>query len=296
MADEQARKRLGRGLAALIGELDATTPAGRPAETRADRKVPIEHIRANPANPRRSFGEAELAELAASIAEHGIVQPLLVRPVHGHGDLGGARFEIIAGERRWRAAQKAGLHEVPVVVREVGDRQALELAIIENVQRADLNAIEEAMGYQQLIDDHGYSQADLGQVIGKSRSHVANTLRLMKLPAAVRDMVGDGRLSAGHARALVTAENPAALANRIVAQGLSVRQTEAMTQNATASTTKKALPAKNADVAALERQLEERLGLRISIAYSESGAGELKIRFRNDDQLEAVCRRLENGI
>ena len=187
--------------------------------------MPIEFLSPNPRNPRRNFAEAELADLAQSIREHGIVQPVVVRP---SGEAG--RYEIIAGERRWRAAQRAGLTEIPVIVRDVNDRVALELAIIENVQRADLNPVEEALGYQQLIDEHSYTQADLGQIIGKSRSHVANTLRLLKLPDPVRDMLVDGSLSAGHARTLVTADDPAGLARRIVEGGLSVRQAEALAQ------------------------------------------------------------------
>lgn len=296
MADENTKKRLGRGLAALIGELDTPAPGARSAaETRADRRVPIEHIRANPANPRRSFDEENLADLAASIAEHGIVQPLLVRPVHG-GDPGGARFEIIAGERRWRAAQKAGLHDLPVVIRDVEDRQALELAIIENVQRSDLNAVEEAQGYQQLIDEYDYTQADLGRVISKSRSHVANTLRLLKLPDAVREMISDGRLSAGHARTLVTAQDPVGLATRIVRDGLSVRQAEALAQQVAGETrpAQRRTTEQNSDIVALEKRIEDSLGLRVGIKCDDSGAGEMRIRFRSVDQLDAVCRLLQD--
>ncbi|MFZ1814874.1 MAG: ParB/RepB/Spo0J family partition protein [Rhizobiaceae bacterium] len=301
MADDNSRKRLGKGLAALIGELDAPAPARKDvADNRADRRVPIEHVRANPANPRRHFNEEELADLTRSITEHGIVQPILVRPVRG-GDLGGAKFEIIAGERRWRAAQKAGLHEVPVILRDVEDKQALELAIIENVQRSDLNAIEEALGYQQLIDGYDYSQNELAEVIGKSRSHVANTLRLMKLPESVRTMVAEGSLSAGHARTLVTASNPSALAERIVRDGLSVRQAELLAQNAAEkgskgndSTRKQAV--RNADIEALERRLTDALGLKVSVSFDIKGGGEMKIRYRNVEQLDDVCRRLESGI
>ena len=191
----------------------------------SDGNVPIEFVTANPKNPRRNFADAELTDLAQSIREHGIVQPVLVRPMRESG-----RYEIIAGERRWRAAQRAGLSQIPVIVRDVNDRTALELAIIENVQRADLDPVEEARGYQQLIDEHNYTQADLGQVIGKSRSHVANTLRLLKLPDVILDMLVDGALSAGHARTLVTATDPAGLAKRIVEDGLSVRQAEALAQ------------------------------------------------------------------
>ena len=301
MADDNSRKRLGRGLAALIGDLDTPTAAVRAGnEARADRKVPIEHIRANPNNPRRFFNEEDLQDLSRSISEHGIVQPILVRPVCDGGDLGGARFEIIAGERRWRAAQKAGLHEVPVLIREVEDKQALELAIIENVQRADLNAIEEAQGYQQLIDEYDYSQNELATVIGKSRSHVANTLRLMKLPENVRVMVSEGVLSAGHARTLVTAAAPEHLAQKIVRDGLSVRQAEALAQQVEDPATRKVggtgSAVRDADLEALERRLGDMLGLKISISDNGKGGGDLKIRYRTLEQLDAVCRKLESGI
>ena len=225
MSDDLSRKRLGRGLAALIGEIEAPETAAPKPAVGADRKVPIEFIGPNPRNPRRSFGEAELVDLAQSIREHGVVQPVIVRPAKEAG-----RFELIAGERRWRASQRAGLAEIPVIIRDVSDRVALELAIIENVQRADLNPLEEAQGYQQLVDEHDYTQADLANVIGKSRSHVANTLRLLKLPDVIRDMLSEGQLSAGHARTLVTAADPVGLAKRIIQGGLSVRQAEALAQ------------------------------------------------------------------
>ena len=300
MTEDNSKKRLGRGLAALIGELDQPAPAVREAsEARSDRRIPIEHIRANPSNPRRHFNEEELADLTRSITEHGIVQPILVRPVRG-GDLGGAKFEIIAGERRWRAAQRAGLHEVPVILRNVEDKQALELAIIENVQRSDLNAIEEAQGYQQLIDEYDYSQNELATVIGKSRSHVANTLRLMKLPESVRVMVSEGVLSAGHARTLVTAAAPEQLAQKIVRDGLSVRQAEALAQQVEDPATQKVggtgSAVRDADIEALERRLGDMLGLKISISDNGKGGGDLKIRYRTLEQLDAVCRKLESGI
>ena len=237
MSEDPSRRRLGRGLAALIGEIDR--PAPGVAAKNADGTAPIEFLSANPKNPRRSFGEAELADLTQSIKDHGVVQPVVVRP----SPVQSGRYEIIAGERRWRAAQRAGLSDIPIIVRDVNDRTALELAIIENVQRADLNPVEEALGYQQLIDEHGYSQADLGQVIGKSRSHVANTLRLLKLPDVIRDMLVDGALSAGHARTLVTAADPAGLAKRIVEEGLSVRQAEALAQMPAGPTPTRAKPA-----------------------------------------------------
>jgi ParB family chromosome partitioning protein len=227
-----------------------------------------------------------------------------VRSIRPGGQLAenGARFEIIAGERRWRAAQKAGLHEVPVVIREVGDKQALELAIIENVQRSDLNPLEEARGYQQLIDDHDYSQSDLGTVIGKSRSHVANTLRLLKLPKAVQEYVHSGALSAGHARALVTVSDPQHLAERIVRDGLSVRQTEALAQDkpqgegGVSGRQVKALETKSGDAIALERRLSDTLGLKVSIDWRGDGSGEIRIKYKTLDQLESVSRRLEDSL
>jgi ParB family transcriptional regulator, chromosome partitioning protein len=301
MAEDNSRKRLGRGLAALIGDSETAGTMGmRPsAEARSDRKAPIEHLRANANNPRRHFNDGELDDLARSIREHGIVQPILVRTAK-NSEAGAARFEIIAGERRWRAAQRAGLHEVPIIIREVEDRQALELAIIENIQRADLNALEEARGYQQLIEEYKYSQSDLGDVIGKSRSHVANTLRLLKLPAEVQELVNSGALSAGHARTLVTAQDPRKLAERIVNEGLSVRQAEMLAQETQQEAGAAARPGrapetKNADAAALERRLSDLLGLQVTVNWSEAGAGDIKIRYRTLDQLEGVCRRLENG-
>ncbi len=314
MSDDNSKKRLGRGLAALMGDLDqpVTSPKVKPADAESvqktdtiikqgERIVPIEHIRANPNNPRKFFADADLLDLSNSIREHGIVQPILVRPAKGE-DLGGAQFEIIAGERRWRSAQKAGLHEVPIVIRDVADKQALELAIIENVQRADLNSVEEALGYQQLIDEYDYSQNELAQVIGKSRSHVANTLRLLKLPKEVQSLVSDGSLSAGHARTLVTADNPQSLAKRIVEEGLSVRQAEVLAQGeletkSTSGNQAKSAPAeKTADIRALEQRLEDSLGLKIDLRHGEKEKGELRIKYSNLDQLDEVCKRLQNGL
>jgi ParB family chromosome partitioning protein len=290
MNDDPSKRRLGRGLAALIGEIER--PEQDAVRTVSDGSIPIEFITPNPRNPRRSFGDADLTDLAQSIREHGIVQPVVVRPSK---DVEG-RYEIIAGERRWRAAQRAGLAEVPVIVRDVNDRTALELAIIENVQRTDLNPVEEAMGYQQLIDDHSYTQADLGQVIGKSRSHVANTLRLLKLPEGIRDMLVDGALSAGHARTLVTASDPAGLAKRIIDGGLSVRQAEALAQLPAESTTergpRKPEP-KDPDTIALEKLLSDVTGLLVTITHRERG-GEVKIAYRSLEQLDDLCRRLKN--
>src|SRR5438105_11080062 len=221
MADD-ARSRLGRGLASLIGDVGGE--AAHNDRPRAQRKVPIEFLKPNPRNPRRAFSDTELGELADSIRQRGVIQPILVRPVKGAHD----RYEIIAGERRWRASQAAGLHEVPIVPVDASDSDALELAIIENVQREDLNAMEEAQGYHALADEFKRSQEDIAKIVGKSRSHVANTMRLTKLPAEVQAYIAAGQLSAGHARALIGVPDPVAAAKRIVEQGLNVRQTEAL--------------------------------------------------------------------
>lgn len=290
MSDDLSRKRLGRGLAALIGEIDRPA-ADESRSVSADGRAPIEFLSPNPRNPRRHFGDADLADLAQSISEHGVVQPVVVRPAAESG-----RYEIIAGERRWRAAQRAGLTEIPIIIRDVNDRVALELAIVENVQRADLNPLEEALGYQQLIEEHSYTQADLGQVIGKSRSHVANTLRLLKLPDPVRDMLVDGSLSAGHARTLVTAEDPAGLAKRIVEGGLSVRQAEALAQQPQAAAKERAASTgqdKDPDTLALEKLLTDATGLRVTISHKDKG-GEVRIAYRTLEQLDELCRKLQD--
>lgn len=290
MSDDLSKRRLGRGLAALIGEMDQPLPVGdsRPSIS-PDRTVPIEFVARNPKNPRRYFDETELQDLAGSIRQHGIVQPVVVRT----RDQG--RFEIIAGERRWRAAQLAGLVEIPVIVRDVDDRTALELAIVENVQRADLNPLEEALGYEQLIAEHGYTQNDLGEIIGKSRSHVANSLRLLKLPEPVRNMLAEGSLSAGHARALVSTPDPVTLAKTIATKGLSVRDAEKLAQtHIKAQNAPPAEPreAKDSDTVALERSLTDRLGLAVAINHKGSG-GQIKIAYKTLEQLEEICRLLE---
>lgn len=280
--------RLGRGLAALIGDM-ATIEGARVTETGGVKRLPVEMIIANRSNPRRTFDPDQLEELTNSIREKGVMQPLLVRPSDDPNI-----FELIAGERRWRASQKAGLHDVPVIVRDVGDKEALELAIIENVQRADLNPLEEAQGYGQLIEQFDYTQQDLAQVIGKSRSHVANTLRLLKLPEDVRGMVASGTLTAGHARTLITADDPAHLAQQIVSGGLSVREAEALSQQRdVAGKRKPAEPvaSRDADTVALERRLSDALGLSVSLAHSERG-GKLEIRYKTLEQLDGICARL----
>ena len=292
MADEATRSRLGRGLAALIGDVGEESQSTE--RGKAQRRLPIEFIRANPRNPRRTFSEAELAELAASVQERGIIQPILVRAVRGANDA----YEIIAGERRWRAGQRAGLHDVPVVVIEATDEQSLEFAIIENVQRADLNAIEEAMGYEKLALEFKHSQEDIAQIVGKSRSHVANTMRLLKLPEPVKAHIRDGKLSAGHARVLVSQENAEKLAEEIIARGLNVRQVEALTQE---SATKdrparkaRQAPGKDADTRALEKRLSDALGLTVTIDHA-LGQGTVHIRYRDYEQLDEVIRRLERS-
>ncbi|MEM1047629.1 MAG: ParB/RepB/Spo0J family partition protein [Pseudomonadota bacterium] len=288
MGAEKAKRRLGKGLAALIGDVD--TDAAVMTRARTQRRVPVEFLERNPRNPRTTFKDDDLAELTASVKEKGIVQPILVRP---KSDAGSDSFEIIAGERRWRAAQKAGLHEVPVVIQEVSDQEALELAIIENVQRADLNPVEEARGYSRLMEEFSYTQADLASVIGKSRSHVANTMRLLKLPQTIQDHLAEGALSAGHARALITAENPEVLARQIVDEGLSVRDTEVLAQTPPRKASKTSEKReKDADTKALEKRLSDSLGLTVVINHKPNGAGEVRIRYRDVDQLEAVCQRL----
>ncbi|GAU82206.1 ParB/RepB/Spo0J family partition protein [Bosea sp. BIWAKO-01] len=291
MAEEQGRSRLGRGLAALIG--DVGDEIGALERARGQRRVPVEFLRPSARNPRRSFADDELEDLTASVRERGILQPIIVRPLKGMADA----YEIIAGERRWRAAQRAGLHEVPVIQVEADDREALEIAIVENVQRSDLNAIEEAAGYERLIAEFSYTQNDLARVIGKSRSHVANTLRLSKLPEPVRRMVAEGAVSAGHARALLSVADPELMARKIVDEGLSVRDIERLVQEETRGESRnspgKPKPDKDPDTRALEKALEEVLGLSVSIQHRPSGGGDMKIGYKTLDQLDALCRRLK---
>jgi ParB family chromosome partitioning protein len=291
---EETRSRLGRGLAALIGDVGTETPTHERA--RSPRRVPVEHLKTNPRNPRRTFVDGELEELAASVRERGIIQPIVVRQVRGSEG-----FEIIAGERRWRAAQRAGLHDVPVVVLDVSDGEALELAIIENVQRADLNPLDEASGYQQLITDYKHSQDAIAKIVGKSRSHVANTLRLLRMPQRMKDLVADGKLSAGHARALMDLPDAEALAQEAVEKGLSVRAVEAIAQERAQAKgrrpqarLRKARHMKDADTVALEKRVSDQLGLVVGIDHHGSG-GVVRIRYRTLDQLDEVVRRLERG-
>src|SRR5215469_13265669 len=278
LADD--RSRLGRGLAALIGDMAAETSVDRP---RGQRRLPTASLQPNPRNPRRSFPNAELDELVASLRERGIIQPIIARPIQGSADI----YEIIAGERRWRAAQRAGLHEVPVVIVEASDAEALQLAIIENVQRADLNPLEEAEGYRALMEE-----------FGNSRSHVANTLRLLKLPETIKSYIHSGKLSAGHARMLIGQPNAERLAEEVVARGLNVRQVESIArESATKNGKARASRAlrrgdKNANLVALEKRISDALGLAVSIDERKRG-GVLTIRYRSLDQLDDVLRRLE---
>ena len=282
--------RLGRGLASLIGEQNAPQPR-LPAEG-VQRVVAVDQLVASDLNPRQEFREDELTELADSIRQKGLVQPLVVREHAGGG------YEIVAGERRWRAAQRAGLHMLPVIVRTLDDQEALELAIIENVQRADLNAIEEASGYRDLIDRFSYTQDRLSEVIGKSRSHLANMLRLLKLPVRVQSMVREGQLSAGHARALIGREDAEELADRIVDQDLNVREVEALVQAldlAQEQPLMRRIRQKDPDTRAFEQELSEALGLRVEVKRGAGESGTLTIKFSNFDQLDHLKERLSNS-
>ena len=279
------RQPLGRGLAALFGEAET-----RPASSASGgvREIAIELIRPGAFQPRRNFDEAELEALAQSIREKGVLQPLLVRPV----DEDEAAFELVAGERRWRAAQRAGLHQVPVLVRALADAEALEIALIENLQREDLSALEEAEAYRRLMQEFGRTQATLAEAVGKSRSHVANTLRLLGLPEPVRRRLEEGALSAGHARALLGAADPAALAAEIIRRGLNVRMTERLVQGRVARPKTTARQARDADTAALERELSNTLGLRVTIAGKPRG-GALTLHYASLDQLDRLLALLQ---
>ncbi len=284
------KSRLGRGLASLIGDAPVTQPRMPPEGEQ--RMVPIEQIRAGKLNPRKTFKEDELTELADSIREKGLVQPILVRPEPGASN----SYEIVAGERRWRASQRAGLHTIPVIVRDLADQEVLELAIIENVQRADLNPIEEAAGYQELIERYAYTQERLAEVIGKSRSHLANTLRLLKLPVTVQSMVENGKLTAGHARALVGRDDAEAMAERIIESQLNVRDVEALVQAGTETVqTTRRVRDKDADTKAFEKELADMLGLKVEIRRGSGESGVLQIKYGNFDQLEYIRLRLMGG-
>jgi ParB family chromosome partitioning protein len=296
MADKKAKQRgLGRGLSALMADVNESHAPQGSEPKQPDRLIPIEKIVPNPDQPRRTFDKDALNDLAASISEKGIIQPLIVRPA----PKGEGMFEIVAGERRWRAAQMAKLHEVPALIRDFDDTEVLEVAIIENVQRADLNPVEEAAGYSQLMEKFGHTQEKLATALGKSRSHIANSVRLLGLPDTVLSFLRDGRLSAGHARALITAEDPASLAAQIVKQGLSVRETEKLTKaGAEKAKPKTGAPAvstksKDADTVALEGDLSANLGMKVSVDHVPGKEnGKITISYDTLDQLDDLCRLL----
>ncbi|WP_415922428.1 ParB/RepB/Spo0J family partition protein [Tateyamaria sp. SN6-1] len=292
MAGKDKKRGLGRGLSALMADVhEPQASSGTPRS--ADLRVPIDQIAPNPDQPRKQFDAAQLADLVASIKEKGVLQPLIVRQV-------GSTYEIVAGERRWRAAQQAQLHELPVVVRDFTDEEVLEVAIIENIQRADLNAIEEAAGYKQLMDRFGHTQEKMAEALGKSRSHIANLLRLLQLPDGVQTYVMDGRLSAGHARALITSDDAEALAKQVVNKGLSVRATEALVKkSAEGSDTNifksepSGKPAKDADTRALEDDLSAATGVKVALNHKSDGeSGQLVLNYSNLEQLDELCRKL----
>jgi ParB family chromosome partitioning protein len=286
MMTQPQKRRLGRGLAALIG--DDTTEEAVVHDVRSLRHVPIEFLHPNPNNPRKHFTDSDLEDLTTSIREKGLLQPLVVR------QRGSGEYEIVAGERRWRAAQRAGIHEVPVLIRDLSDGEALEIALIENIQRADLNALEEARAYQQLIDQFNYTQQQLAESVGKSRSHIANTIRLLTLPESVRRHIENGALTAGHARALVATDSPQVLAEKIIQLGMTVREAEGLSRSQAEA--KGRLPAvraqKDADTLALERQLSEALGLKVEIVNKARVGGTLTVRYTTLEQLDDVCNRL----
>ncbi|MPR07025.1 ParB/RepB/Spo0J family partition protein [Microvirga tunisiensis] len=290
---EEGKSRLGRGLAALIGEV-GDEMGNLERKGFVPRHVPVEFLRPNPRNPRKRFDDDDLQELTQSIKDRGIIQPIVVRPIPNHRE----EYEIVAGERRWRAAQKAGLHKVPVVVVTIDDKTSLEYAILENVQRADLNPIEESEGYSRLMVEFSYTQENLSKIIGKSRSHIANMLRLADLPVGVRKLLMERKLTAGHGRALLSVKDPLQVAKRVLDEGLSVRQVEEIAQNdnadpakAETTTAKPAKVEKDPDTRALERALQDVLGLTVSIDHKGKG-GELRIKYKTLEQLDGLCRRL----
>lgn len=291
---KEQRRGLGRGLSALMADVE-TVESSDSSRSRADRVVPIERIVPNPDQPRRSFTPAQLEELANSIRAKGVIQPLIVRVDPGNAD----RFQIVAGERRWRAAQMAQLHELPVLVRSFDDTEVLEVAIIENIQRADLNPIEEALGYRQLMNKFGHTQEKMAEALGKSRSHIANLLRLLNLPATVQEMVTDGRLSAGHARTLITAEQPETLAQAIVSKGLSVREAERLAKGGGTNPKPRPRPRdgmqfdKDADTKALEGDLSAALGMTVQIDHKDGAeSGSVIVSYGTLEQLDSLCALL----
>ncbi len=284
----EKKRGLGRGLSALMADV-APRDESSSVPTAAERRLPIERVEPNPEQPRRDFEMEPLQELADSIREHGIIQPLIVRENYSKS----GTYQIVAGERRWRAAQMAQLHEVPVIIRDFSDEEVLEVAIIENIQREDLNPIDEAHGYRQLVERFGHTQEHLAKALGKSRSHLANLMRLLQLPEDVQRLLRDGRLSSGHARALITSENASELARTVVQKGLSVRDTERLAKGGAQSKRQsKPSPSKDADTKALENDLSANLGLKVSIEHAANGSGKMLLSYRDLDDLDALCRVL----
>jgi ParB family chromosome partitioning protein len=288
MAPEERHRGLGRGLSALIGE-EAVPTRGEAAAARGTHKLPVAFLRPNKFQPRKRFAPEDLNDLAESVKEKGVLQPILVRPVKGEANA----YEIVAGERRWRAAQMAKLHDVPVVVREMSDVESLEIAIIENIQRADLNAIEEAAAYDELIRSFKYTQEQVAKEVGKSRPHIANTLRLLTLPEAVRAMLRDGRLTAGHARTLIGLPDAEARANAIIAGGLNVREAEQRSAAHKPSKARKAVPDPN--IEDLESRISNALGLRVQVIHKGSKGGDVRIAYKTLEQLDEIARRLSRS-
>lgn len=303
------KRGLGRGLDALFGDeevRDAVDQSAAPSTDRSKRQmIGVDQLQPGVYQPRQHMNEDALDDLARSIATHGVLQPLLVRPLKDAAKEGGvAQFEIIAGERRWRAAQKVQLHDVPVLIRELSDLEALEIALVENLQRSDLDAIEEAQGYRRLMDEFGHTQEKLAEALGKSRSHIANSLRLLNLPEAVQAYVSEGKLSAGHARALITADDPKALADEILRKSLSVRDAEKLVaqakagngdgKNRKAKKSKSPSSAKDPDTRALEEEVSQLLGMKVSIESDAGGAGRLSIEYKTLDQLDELLHRLSH--
>ncbi len=292
MTKKPLRRNLGRGLSTLLADVDLGSSRPK-AQSLPDSSVPIEKLHANPDQPRRYFADADLEDLASSIRAKGIIQPLIVRPNPNIPE----QYQIVAGERRWRAAQMAQVHDIPVIIRELDDTEVLELGIIENIQRADLNAVEEAVGYRQLMDRFGHTQEKLAEALGKSRSHIANLLRLLTLPDEVITYLQEGKISAGHARALVPASNPAALARMVINKGLNVRQTEALAKSGgkQLSNKRQLQPPKDADTRAIESDLSAQLRLKVLIDHRQSsGKGEVRISYSSLEELDGLCQVLSS--